>query len=132
MQIIDFVLIDLDLSSFGHSKQALDKWLANKILKNIKEIFSFNFEPTVIWSGNGYHIHIQFEPLNQILEEMKEFAVFKNASIEFLRFIEKFLSIGKCDPSHNNSVAFSNCMLRIPNKKEFESISVHKISLIFA
>jgi hypothetical protein len=45
---------------------------------------------------------------------MKEFAVFKNVSIEFLRFIEKFLSIGKCDPGHNNSVAFSNCMSRIP------------------
>jgi Primase X len=114
VQIIDFVLIDLDLSSFSGSRQLLDKWLV-KISKHIKEIFGSDFKLTIIWSGRGYHIYLHFKPLEYILEESQEFITYsREPSIEFLRFIERYLSLGKCDSSHNSSVAFSNCMLRVP------------------
>ena len=32
----------------------------------------------------------------------------------FLRFLESYLSNGKCDSVHNSTVAFDNCMLRVP------------------
>lgn len=75
----------------------------------------FGLVPSVVWSGNGYHIYIQIEPLNTTLEETAEFSRFKEPSKEFLRFVERYLSNNKCDSVHNNTVSFSNCMLRIPN-----------------
>ncbi|MGI9010746.1 MAG: hypothetical protein ACR2F1_06130 [Nitrososphaeraceae archaeon] len=62
--IPDFLFIDLDLADFN-SKRSL-KLALNKTLKNIKEKLSDdddNYDrgkvtayPTVLWSGNGYHI----------------------------------------------------------------------------
>jgi hypothetical protein len=51
-QTIDFVMIDLDLKVFK-SKLALDRAMT-KTLRKIRGIFGVEFEPTVIWSGNGY------------------------------------------------------------------------------
>jgi hypothetical protein len=108
---IYFVLIDLDLSTFGESKKALDRELANIS----KRLGQFNLiTPTVILSGSGYHIYIQCEPLDFILEDLHEYARFKEPSKELLRFIEYYLSGGKCDSVHNSTMSFANCMLRVP------------------
>jgi hypothetical protein len=110
-QIIDFVMIDLDLNNFKYSRQKLDKAL-KKILSTFKVD---GIEPTVIWSGNGYHVLVPLEPLKYILEDMSEFARFNEPSKYILRFLEKHLSGGKSDSVHNSTVSFGNCMLRVPS-----------------
>jgi hypothetical protein len=106
-QIIDFVMLDLDLNNFKFSQQKLDRAL-NKIL------FSLTINPTVIWSGNGYHVLVPVEPLESTLEDMAEFSKFEEPSKKILRWLEKYLSNGKSDSVHNKTVSFGNCMLRIP------------------
>ena len=110
-QIIDFVMLDLDLNNFSYSRQKLDMAL-NKILMLLKKD---NVEPTVIWSGNGYHVLVPLEPLQCILEDMSEFSKFTEPSKKILRFLEKHISKGNSDSVHNSTVSFGNCMLRVPH-----------------
>jgi Primase X len=110
-QTIDLIMIDLDLSTF-ESSQALDRKLS-KTLRNIRETFGNDFTPSVLWSGNGYHIYIPIEA-RYILEQTKEFSKYQEPSKQFLRFAERYLSNGKCDSAHNSTVSLANCMLRIP------------------
>ena len=109
-QIIDFVMLDLDLNSFRVSRQKLDRTL-NKILISLKKQ---DIEPTVMWTGNGYHVLVPIEPLQSTLEDMVEFAKFEEPSKSVLRFLEKYLSNSKSDSIHNSTVSFGNCMLRVP------------------
>jgi len=108
----ELLFIDLDLSDFK-SKKLLQRAL-NKIMQNIKEKFdnNNNVHPTVLWSGNGYHIILPvYCPME--LEYIKEFQEFDNPSERFLRFAKDFLSNNKADKSNNPS--FRSCLLRIPN-----------------
>ena len=109
-QIIDFVMLDLDLNNFRFSRQKLDRAL-NKILISLKKQ---DIEPTVMWTGNGYHVLVPIEPLQSTLEGMVEFANFEGPSKSVLRFLEKYLSNSKSDSVHNSTVSFGNCMLRVP------------------
>lgn len=109
-QILDFVMLDLDLNNFQFSRQKLDKAL-KKILSSLKKS---SITPTVIWSGNGYHVLVPLQSLNSILEDISEFAKFTEPSKYILRFLEKQLSGGKSDVVHSSTVSFSNCMLRVP------------------
>ena len=69
-----------------------------------------NGTPTVLWTGNGYHI---YQPIDAvILEEYEQFSQFEHPSLKFIRFAEISLTSGKSDPSHNPS--FKSCMIRIP------------------
>jgi hypothetical protein len=108
-QAPNFIFIDLDLSNFK-SREALDRGL-KKTLKNIRDKLD-NAQPSVIWSGNGYHLYLPTKAL--VLESESVFASFENPSVKFLRFAESYLSNNKADPSHGNSLSFRNCMLRIP------------------
>ena len=65
-QAPNFIFIDLDFNS----RNALDKALSS-VLKNIKEKFK-GIQPTVIWSGNGYHIYLPIQAF--ILESESIFA----------------------------------------------------------
>ena len=89
---IDLVMIDLDLSNFV-SRQALDKALI-KTKRKIKDVFGAEFDPFVLWSGNGYHVYIPIES-RYILEETSTFSKFDEPSKQFLRFAERYLSSGK-------------------------------------
>jgi hypothetical protein len=108
------VIIDLDKSTLK-SERVLDVALT-KTLQNIKSALSV--EPTVIWSGNGYHIYLAMDSEDIILESVEDFLKLKvdkhTISVKFLRFAEWFLSNGKSDKAHNTTVSFNNCMLRIP------------------
>jgi hypothetical protein len=95
-QIIDFVMLDLDLNNFKSSRLKLDRAL-NKILSTLQNTYSI--EPTVIWSGNGYHVLVPVESLELILEDIAEFSKFEEPSKKVLRFLEKYLSNGKSDSS---------------------------------
>ena len=102
----NFVFADLDLSLFKDIP-ALDRVLGTT-LRTIR--LKMNGSPTVLWTGNGYHI---YQPIDGvILEEFNQFEGFENPSTKFLRFAEYYLTDVKSDPSHNPS--FKSCMIRIP------------------
>ena len=102
----NFIFADLDLSLLG-SEQALERALLST-LKVIR--IKLNGYPTVLWTGNGYHV---YQPIDAaILEQFVQFEEFENPSLKFLRFAEYRLTSGKSDPSHNPS--FKSCMIRIP------------------
>jgi hypothetical protein len=105
------IMIDLDRQTFQIEKAfklALSKTL-NKIRKTL------NFQPTVVWSGSGYHIYLALDSFVLEAEDTFNNSRFgQQPSQKFLRFAEIFLSNGKCDLQHNNTVSFRNMMLRIP------------------
>jgi hypothetical protein len=73
--------------------------------------------PTVVWSGNGYHIHIIMNNGYDPLDRMHQFHNFKELGSEvlankFLKFAESRLTNGKADKSH--SPAIKSSMFRIP------------------
>jgi hypothetical protein len=103
----DFIFIDLDLENFK-SKNALEN-ARRKTLNNIKDKLG-NGYPSVIESGNGYHI---YQPIDAfVLESESIFADYSRASERFLKFAEWYLSAGKADSNHNPT--FASCLLRVP------------------
>ena len=108
------VLIDLDKCNLKTDK-ALELALS-RTLKEIKvSLGNNNINPTVLWSGNGYHIYLVLSSNNIVLEHQESFTnLTDQPSRKFLQFAEVFLSRGKSDKLHNKTVSFNNCMLRIP------------------
>ena len=110
-----FIMIDLDLSDFRNVKVKLDNALKDTLNK-IEEVI--HGQPTVLWTGNGYHI---YQPMKGfVLEELDIFAKFvdpstqdHNLTTKFMRFAEGFFTNKKSDPQHGPSV--NSCLLRIPN-----------------
>ena len=114
----DLIFIDIDRKDFKDDK-SFEKALQNT-LKNIKE--KLNGYPTVLKSGNGYHI---IQPIEAIIfkenyyyndetllfinnEFSNDFDLFN----EFLRFAKDYLSNGKADK--DNKPSFKSCLIRIP------------------
>jgi hypothetical protein len=85
-------------------------------LKNIKEKL-LGANPTVLWTGNGYHI---YQPIDAfVLEEENIFSRnFDQPSKSFLRFAEQYISNNKSDPSYNPS--FKSCIIRILKLVKFQ------------
>jgi hypothetical protein len=110
-----FIFIDLDESSFKTS-ETHDRALSIT-LKNIEEKLDGG-KPTVVWSGNGYHIYQPVEAI--VLEQEEVFNKFDQPSRRFLKFAEQYLSNYKSDPSHNPS--FKSCMIRIPGSHNSKRI----------
>jgi hypothetical protein len=106
-QAPNFIFIDLDRSTF--TTERAHRMALTATLKNIKEKL-FDANPTVLWTGNGYHIYQPIEAF--VLEEEEVFCDFDQPSKVFLKFAEQYLSNNKSDPSHNPS--FKSCMIRIP------------------
>jgi hypothetical protein len=116
----DYVLIDLDRKSFD-SDEAFESALKKTILANVeKNIISNNGnnkssadDVTVVWTGNGCHVHI---PLywESALENMVEFENFKEQDLatRFIRWAERELSSGLADKHHNPSI--KSCLFRVP------------------
>lgn len=105
----NLIMIDLDLSNFNNEASAIRTILRNT-LRRINYLLGVT--PTVIWSGNGYHIYVPISAV--VLEDIKEFVNIEQVSTKFIRFAEWYLSSGKSDPAHNSTVSVNNCMLRIP------------------
>ena len=101
----NFIFIDLDSSTF-ESLEELNRSLSTT-LDNIQNILK-GF-PTVLWTGNGYHI---YQPVDSKVLEEKPFEEFENPSLKFLRFAEHYMTNWKSDPSHNPSL--KSCLVRIP------------------
>jgi hypothetical protein len=110
-----FIFIDIDYSGFKTSEA--HRAALSITLKNIKEKLDGG-KPTVVWSGNGFHIYQPVEPI--VLEQEEIFSKFDHPSRKFLKFAEQYLSNYKSDPSHNPS--FKSCMIRIPGSRNTKCI----------
>ena len=111
-QAPDLLFVDLDRLQFK-STLALNKAL-HKTLKNIKEKFHCDAEPSILESGSGgFHL---IQPL--LASDLKLNACFNKYSADpnrdFLRFLEPFLSNNRADPNHYHHISMNNCLLRIP------------------
>ncbi len=106
-----FLMIDIDLKDFDLNYK-LDRSL-NRILKRIES--KMGGHPTVLWTGNGYHI---YQPMSGfILEQEEVFAKFidpagKDLTTKFMQFAEEFLTNKKGDRQHRPSI--NSCLVRIP------------------
>jgi hypothetical protein len=123
------ILIDIDRCDFK-TLQAC-KLALSVSLKNIKRLLGDDINPTVLWSGNGYHIYLVLNSNQVVLEYEKIFTgLTDQPSRKFLQFVEAFLSHGKSDKAHNNTVSFKNCMLRVPgsyNSKNGAQVTIVQI-----
>jgi len=124
-----FIMIDLDLKDIENkNKGKLDKIL-DETLKNLFIKFNEESYPTVLWTGNGYHI---YQPIKGIVfEKYKIFYDFlpyvdnKNLTTEFLRFSKKVFTNGKDDPKHLPSI--KSCLVRVPgtlNSKNNQKVRI--------
>jgi hypothetical protein len=85
--------------------------------------------PTVLWSGNGYHIYLPAEA--PILEQESIFAELdEQPSRRFIQWAEKYLSKNKSDPCHFNGLSFKNCMLRIPGSYNSKHGHIFEVQII--
>jgi hypothetical protein len=109
-QAPNFLFIDLDLSRFK-SIEAFNRALKNT-LKFIKEKLGDDTSPTVLWTGNGYHIYL---PVTAFILELESiFEGFEEPSRRFIQWTEQYLSNNKADSRHSGSLSFKNCMVRVP------------------
>jgi Primase X len=113
---ISFLMVDLDLKDFPNEMKKgqaiLDKVL-NKTLQKITE--SIRGNPTVLWTGNGYHV---YQPVSGfILEEYETFYKFtkyfdKDLTSLIIQFAEEYFTDYTADRLHNPTV--KSCLVRIP------------------
>ena len=124
-----FIMIDLDLRDFG-SREKLNSQL-KKTLNKLSIKLNGDANPTVLWTGNGYHIYQPIEGM--VFEKYKIFYDFlpyldKDLTTEFLRFAERFFTDGRSDPNHMPSI--KSCLIRVPgtiNSKNGEEVRIiHK------
>jgi Primase X len=107
------IFIDID----GNSKLELDKLLKRTL--NMTKLKLNDCVPTVLWTGNGYHMYLIIDII--ALELMPKFnELFEEPSKLFLKFAESCLTNKRNDPKHHPT--FKSCLLRIPgtlNSKSF-------------
>jgi Primase X len=111
------VVIDLDRDTFTTDEQL--QTALTDTLTNIKTLVYGDFGrcPTVVHTGNGYHIHVLLNNWYDALDDMHDFKNFKELGSEtlankFMRFVERRLSNGSADQHHNLSI--KSCMFRVP------------------
>lgn len=122
------IMIDLDLSDLG-TETALEKALKTTLMRIHQ---TFKTMPTVLWTGNGFHIYLPIKAF--ILEEEEIFAKFQfqsgnsnepSLSTKFMRYAEAYFTDKKHDPQHRPSV--NSCLLRVPgtyNSKNEQKVKV--------
>lgn len=110
-------LVFIDLDNNPNHKTPLAKILESTLTKIKKRLGG---HPTVLWTGNGYHIYQPFEVL-QSLTEMDEFKDFENVDNRFLQFEKDFLSDGHADKANHPSL--KSCLLRVPGSLNSKCIA---------
>jgi hypothetical protein len=88
LQAPNIIFVDLD-TNYGSNLKELNRNL-EKILKIINQRLN-GFEPTILWSGNGYHIYIVLDirPL-ELNKELRELS--NEPSEQFLRYAENIFT----------------------------------------
>ncbi len=105
---IVFIDIDLHDGNYEYSLSKLKKTLSQSLGRIKHKLEGCN--PTVLWTGNGYHIYIVLDtrPLGLITDLVK---LSSHPSKEFLKFIEIIFTSKNADPKHKHS--FNSYLLRI-------------------
>jgi hypothetical protein len=124
---ISFLMVDIDWKDFETIKgtAVLDRVL-NKALQKIRE--SIGGTPTVLWTGNGYHV---YQPVSGfILEEYETFYEFtryvdKDLTSMFIQFAEEYFTDYAADRLHNPTV--KSCLVRIPGSLNSKCIINYKM-----
>jgi hypothetical protein len=110
---ISFLVVDLDLKDFSTKQKLLERALNKTLVKINKESIGGN--PTVLWTGNGYHI---YQPVSGfLLEEYETFYEFtkyldKDLTSLFIQYAEEFFTDYTADYLHKPTI--KSCLLRIP------------------
>jgi hypothetical protein len=126
----NFIFIDLDLSRFRDSNKRLD----NALEYSLDNIHRLGAKPTVIWSGNGYHIYLPIEAmvldLIDIFSKNKFPSLFSDTCYSkyhgysvselFLKFAKDYLTNGNADPQHHPK--YKTCLIRFPNSYNSKNI----------
>jgi hypothetical protein len=120
-QAPNFIFIDLDRCNFTTENEL--RLALDKTLKNIRYLGA---EPTVLWSGNGYHVYLPFNAF--VLEQEEVFANFDQPSKKFLRFAARHLSNDKSDPNYNPSL--KSCMVRILGSHNAKRVHNSEVKVI--
>lgn len=121
-QTPNFLFMDID-------DQTIDlQEVLHQTIANIKTKFENEaIEPTILWSGKGYHIYLPVEGI--VLENeslFKELGI-GDPSRKFMQWSEQYLSDNKADQCHSKGISFNNCMLRVPgsiNSKVEKEVSI--------
>jgi hypothetical protein len=118
MTPVSFLMVDLDLKDFKTSillEKVLYKTLERIRKEEKQEEGSISGNPTVLWTGNGYHI---YQPVSGfVLEEYETFYEFtkyfdKDLTSMFIQFAEEYFTQYAADCLHNPTV--KSCLVRIP------------------
>jgi hypothetical protein len=123
------IFIDLDRGRFNDNIDLLNQALF-RTLRDVNEKFHGKFRPTLIWSGNGYHIYlpVQLSGPSWCLAHTDVFyELSPDPDRRFMQWTEQYLSDGKADPAHSKTVSVKNCMLRIPgsiNSKNGDQVRI--------
>lgn len=132
----DIIMIDIDRGAFTktlHTHSSDELALNNAlyyILDRINEKFHGQFNPTVLWTGNGYHIYlpVQLAGPSSCLGHTDIFMnLSKTPDRDFLRWAEYYLSDGLADPAHYTTTSFKNMWLRVPgsfNSKNGQPVKI--------
>jgi hypothetical protein len=117
----NFLMIDLDKGRFSRTLNAYKEDALNDALFNtlarIDEKFHGRFKPTILWTGNGYHIYlpVQLSGPSWCLGHTDGFMeLSKTPDRDFLRWAELYLSDGLADTAHYKTTSFKNMYCRIP------------------
>jgi hypothetical protein len=105
----NLVMCDLDIGKF-RTEHLLLKALY-KTTENIVKDLGQNAKPTVLFTGNGYHV---YQPISlPVLEQDSIFESYEKVSTEFIRYAAQRWTEGKNDPYNHPSV--NSCLIRVPN-----------------
>ncbi len=135
-----FLLIDLDLSLCNvckYPKRKLDYILKQTLNKMKKEIHG---NPTVLWTGDGYHIYLPIifsgsnpkekNPL-EFVDLCNEFVPYvdKDLTTEFMRFASKYFTYGhqQKGPIHSNNDSVTSCFVTVPGTTNTKDNSIVRV-----
>ena len=108
----NFIFIDLDRKKFS-SRANLDRAL-KMVIHKIHLYIGKRYYPTILWTGNGYHIYALLNGLIPLEYIFPFHQLISRPSLQFLRFSEKFLSNNKSDEDHILYASFNNYFIRVP------------------
>jgi hypothetical protein len=112
----NFLFIDLDMGRYFNDLDMLNSALMNS-LNNIDIKFHGKFKPTILWSGNGYHIYlpVQLSGPSWCLGYVDEFVkLTQYPDRKLIQWAEQYLSNNEADLCHSKGMSFKNMLLRVP------------------
>jgi hypothetical protein len=130
---ISFLMVDLDLKDFAQDEDSKKKELLERVLNNTLQKIneSIRGNPTVLWTGNGYHV---YQPVSGfILEEYETFYKFtkyfdKDLTSMFIQFAEEYFTDYTADRLHNLTI--KSCLVRIPGSLNSKNVDKEKYAVV--